>query len=288
MTNERERAGGSLRTAGVSIGIAGLVLVAALLSAACGVFEKVTGPSTVVLNIQGEKTAVAPKASLNLTINAANEDGGPVDDGVKVKVELDSALGTLDAEKVTIVGGKAVVTFTAGSQLGKTVVKATTGKASAQYTISIEKAPPPGGGDPRDQLDITKVTFHHPSPAKFKVTARLSNIRISGLTIAWDWSQPGWPVEYSNGVLGNMWVFARIGGQWHAATWEWLRASTNRVTLEAKPGQPPFIQASASPIDSWYPKSGEEIAFMASTPCRSGISAGSPRERSPIIKTRWP
>jgi hypothetical protein len=288
MSTVRERTGRTFRAAAASVGIAGLVFVAAFLCAACGVFEKVTGPSTVVLGIQAEKTTVVPKASLKLTISASTEDGGPVDDGTKVKVELDSTLGTLDAAQVTTAGGKAIVTFTAGTQTGKAVVKATTGRASAQYSISIEKAPPPGG-DPRDQIDITKVTFHHTSPAKFKVTAKLSNVRISGLTISWDWSHPAaWPVPYDSGVLGNMWVFAKIGGQWHAATWEWLRTSTNRVTLEAKAGQPPFIQASASPISDWYPKSGEEIGFMASTPCRSGIPAGSPRERSPIVKTVWP
>jgi hypothetical protein len=84
-----------------------------------------------------------------------------------------------------------------------------------------------------------------------------------------------------------MWVFAKIDGKWYGATWEWLRVTvkTTKKATEAKPGEPPFIQAKRAPINAWYPQPGEEIAWMVSTACRAGCVGA--KERSPIVRGVW-
>lgn len=167
-----------------------------------------------------------------------------------------------------------------------------------------------------DAINPALVVWHGPSPADFLVTASLGGVKIFGKTITWSWSHPGWTEEDGNtgGVVGNLWVFAKIKGKWHAATFEWLRRNTIRSRLEARTAEenrrawirkrkkagkpiqpepkfhddPPFIQASDGAISTWWPAPGEEIGFMASTMCRGGIPKRSVRQRSPIVLVRWP
>ncbi|HWR97700.1 MAG TPA: invasin domain 3-containing protein [Candidatus Methanoperedens sp.] len=277
------------RLAGASAGL--LILAAAgiagtLLSSGC---VKVTEPDDGVawLRIEPAATNVAPGGSLAIVVTATDKNGDPAKDGTEITFSYDT-LGTISPKTAAMAGGRATATFTAGTAQGTSTITAAVGPVRQTTTVTIVSAPPPPG-NVGDEIPISQVTWHHTSPEEFRVTAKLSNIQISGLTISWTWSQPGWPTRFTNnGVLGNMWVFARIDGRWHAATWEWLRSSTNRVTLEALAGQPPFIQASDGTISAWYPKHGEKIGFMASTICRSGIPRGSPNERSPIRLTTWP
>lgn len=131
------------------------------------------------------------------------------------------------------------------------------------------------------------IQWLHSSPAEFKTTATLTNVRIDGKHIEWEWTHT-WPVLFKDtGVCGNMWVIAQIHGKWYGATWEWLRRDTCRVQLQAKDGEPPFIQSKARPISEWYPERFEQIGFMVSTPCRGAIR-GKRQERSPIYWTKWP
>jgi hypothetical protein len=285
-------------------GIAALLFPGAVLTGGCGKvttsnLDEVAGTdvSSVVLNIEAAAAKVAPGGTLTLTINATTKSGAAASDGTRVTVTQSPALGTISPTSATTTSGKAEVTFTAGTKTGQTTVEAAAGKATVQYAITVESSSGTGtgtgggggtgGGNSADAIDISQVTWLDASAADFTVTATLSNIQINYPTISWDWTHPSsWPVE--NTVTGNLWVFAKIDGRWQAATFEWLRPTTDHSHLEAKTGEPPFIQAKASPISAWYPQHGEELCFMASTMTRNGIPSGSPRERSPIVKTTWP
>lgn len=169
------------------------------------------------------------------------------------------------------------------------IKKAFTAGSEPAPSPPVEPSPPPEPAV-KDAIDPSQVTWCHANPSGFPVTATLENVRIAGFTISWDWTQPNWavPPYFVNGVVGNHWVFAKIAGHWYAATWEWLRPTTTRVTLEARPGQPPFVQTKIWPLNCWYPQPGEEVGFMTSTVCRGGIPAGMPTGRSRIALVKWP
>lgn len=173
------------------------------------------------------------------------------------------------------------VIYGCSAEVGGSVNNVNTGNPDSSGHQSI--------GD--DEIDLSKVVWLHASPEDFKITASLSNVRVSTGTngstvVSWEWNHPDWPAVLNNEVVGNMWVFANIKGTWYAATWEWLRTDTSQVATEAKSGEPPFIQAKASPISEWYPSNGEDVGWMVSTPCRGGY-AGTLKERSPIVITTW-
>jgi hypothetical protein len=262
--------------------------------AGCGkIPESTVQDVSYTLSFEPSSAQIKPGGTLQVKVRATDESGQSAPDGTSVRLTPDSSLGNITPAQLTTTAGAATTTFTAGTQTGTTTITATSGKATASIAIKIDKNAKPPVVVPvdADDIDPATVTWLHPNPSAFKVTATLSNIRISGNNISWSWSHPtSWPAYGvdGGGVIGNHWVFAKIGGRWYAATWEWLRSTTSSVTLEAKSGEPPFIQSEASPISGWYPQSGEEIGFMVSTCVRGGIPAGSPKERSLIVKTTWP
>lgn len=145
-----------------------------------------------------------------------------------------------------------------------------------------------------DAIPVDEIIWHHASPAKFAVTAELSDVRFNGRTVTWAATYPdSWPQWQASPdlpfVVGNPWVFAKIEGRWHASTFEWVRAGTQRIDLQWQNDNPPFIQAKTAPINAWRPKTGDPVCWMLSTLVRSGIKpASSPKERSPIVCTVWP
>lgn len=153
------------------------------------------------------------------------------------------------------------------------------------------QAPPPDAGSPGagvDAVDPGAVTWLHASPADFRVTAQLSEVRLQGRTLSWSWRHPPWPEWRSSPrepwVVGNLWVLGLIRGRWYGSTLEWLRTDTVRTDLQGGEAAPIFVQAKRSPIDEWRPGPGERVCWMVSTITRAGIQpASSPRERSPIV-----
>jgi len=139
-----------------------------------------------------------------------------------------------------------------------------------------------------DAIDPASVTWLHASPAAFRVTAILSDVRLHERDLSWEWQHPAWP-EWQSGkdepyVVGNLWVIGQVGGKWYGATLEWLRNYTMRTELQGGAAAPIFIQCKREPISTWRPKKGERVCWMASTITRAGIQpADSPRERSPIV-----
>jgi hypothetical protein len=290
--------------------VAGLRLLAAagiaawLVAVGCGkvtsspVAPAVVDTGVASLSIEPAGSSVAPGGELAIIVQATGTNGGPAKDGTVVTLTND-ALGAIIPATIPTLDGNARATFRAGTTKGTSTIRAQAGNATDTVSIKIAAdAPPPAPPAPPapppevadDDIPIADVIWHHASPSNFKVTAQLSNVHINGLTISWTWSQPGWKAEDGNsgGVVGNMWVFAKIKGQWHAATFEWLRRTTSRSHLEAVGSQPPFVQAEDGTLSNWRPTHGEQIGFMASTMCRSGIPPRSVRQRSPIRLTTWP
>lgn len=276
-------------------------IVGVLAVAGCGkVTSSPIAPASVEtgvvsLSIEPAAPSVAPGGEVAIVVQVNGKNGGPAKDGTLVTLTND-ALGAIIPSSAPTLNGEARATFRAGTTQGTSTIQAQAGGAVHSVAIKIAagspppEPPPPPSGTTEDEIPIDEVIWHHASPSNFRVTAQLSNIHINGLTISWTWSQPGWKEEDGNsgGVVGNMWVFAKIKGQWHAATFEWLRRTTSRSHLEAVGSQPPFVQAEDGTISNWRPAHGEQIGFMASTMCRGGIPPRSVRQRSPIRLTTWP
>ncbi len=138
-----------------------------------------------------------------------------------------------------------------------------------------------------DAIPVSSIVWLHDSPAAFPLTATLSDVRVTlPQTISWRWTAPAdWP-EDGNGVIGNMWVCAKIDGRVNCATWEWLRRTTTAKATEANPGEPVMIQTKVAPLNAWVPRSGEEVWWLVSSPCRAGCKGV--KGRSAIIAGVWP
>ena len=146
------------------------------------------------------------------------------------------------------------------------------------------------GGTADDELDLSQVTWLHHNVSSWPQTATITNTTLGAPPICINHTKVGrWPTGDFSGsgaiVDSNVWVFAKIGGTWYAATWEWLRAGTTCNDFGAKDFESHFN--GAQPLSSWTPKSGEQIGLMVSTPARLGPD-GPVNERSNVVLRTWP
>jgi hypothetical protein len=141
-----------------------------------------------------------------------------------------------------------------------------------------------------------EVIWHDADPSGYPITARLSEVAITGditgpVTVCWRMPPPSWA---TNGATkpsnGNVWIGARFAdGRVHMGTWEQYApkfAEHQCRTTEAKAGEPPFIQAHG--LSGWVPAHGERVYHMISTIARGGAPPNLPHERSNIYETVWP
>ena len=145
-------------------------------------------------------------------------------------------------------------------------------------------------GTASDELDLSQVVWLHTNVSSWSQTSTITSTTIGAPPICINHTKRGqWPTGDFSGsgaiVDSNVWVFAKIGGTWYAATWEWLRAGTTCKNLGASDFRTHVN--GASPLSSWTPKSGETIGLMVSTPARLG-PAGPVRERSNVVLRTWP
>ena len=148
-------------------------------------------------------------------------------------------------------------------------------------------APPPGGGGAADELNLEQVTWLHTNVSGWPKTSTITSTSIGGPPICIHHTKSGsWPGVSSSGttVAGNPWIFAKVGGQWFGATFEWLRPGQTCKSISATDLGPHIKR---SPLDDWVPKSGETIGLMVSTPARAGPE-GPINERSNVVLTTWP
>lgn len=163
-------------------------------------------------------------------------------------------------------------------------------------------ASPPGGEDivssGRDAIDASEVRWLHTDVSGWERTSTITSVRISDVpaggicidhTQARSW--PGIDARLGIKLAGNPWVFARIGGVWYGATYEWLRpGQTCKLTDRSKHDRPSRElgpHTKQSPLSGWIPKAGEKVGFMVSTLARFGPE-GDRHERSDIVLVTWP
>jgi hypothetical protein len=90
-------------------------------------------------------------------------------------------------------------------------------------------------------------------------------------------------------IEGNAWVFARVGGQWYAATYEWLRTGQVCKSIDANnigPHTSIGQNSTGNPLHGWRPASGETVGFMVTTRARDGNFTSN--ERSQVTLVKWP
>lgn len=121
--------------------------------------------------------------------------------------------------------------------------------------------------------------------AGWPVTAHLASVDIAGGRVTLDYDKADiWPVaNVEGGTVANPWVIVNVGGQWYAATWEWLKPGQTAKDMRGKSWGG---HIKASPLSKWEPKSGERIGWMVSGLARSAIR--NVRERSNIVWKEWP
>ena len=150
-----------------------------------------------------------------------------------------------------------------------------------------------GGGGDKIPFDLNKVKWLHTNVSGWAVTSKLK-IKISGGTICLEHPKKSvWPsvdIKHTSGkymipVNANPWVFVQYGGQWYAATWEWMKIGNACRNMKAVAGD--HIKKSPLGPANWKPKSGEELYFMVSGLARfSHIK--NVKERTDIVKVIWP
>jgi len=144
-------------------------------------------------------------------------------------------------------------------------------------------------GTDADEINLSEVTFLHTNVSSWAQTSTITSVTVGAPPICIRHTKAGkWPTIYTGGgvaVEGNPWVFAKIGGKWYAATWEWVRPG--QQCKERGAGDFRTHVNGAAPLTSWTPQSGERVGFMMSTPARLGAQ-GPKRERSNVVVVTWP
>ena len=139
----------------------------------------------------------------------------------------------------------------------------------------------------QDQLDLNQVTWLDTDVTLWPQTSLITNVSIGGPPIRIEHTMAGqWPQIQVGGevIEGNPWVFANIDGNWHAATYKWLRPGKTSKNISASSIGP---HTKRSPLSDWQPRSGEIVGLMVSTPARFGERSAL-AERSNVVLVKWP
>ena len=142
--------------------------------------------------------------------------------------------------------------------------------------------------------DMSATTWLHTDVSGWPQTSSLGEVTLSDSQVCLDHTRaPTWEArECCDGVevAANPWVFiyhpnlSDHGGQWYAATWEWMRpgqvckARTSVAADHIK--QSPF-----HPTSGWRPSAGETLYFMVSGLARGGERNHS--ERTNLVRLSW-
>lgn len=136
--------------------------------------------------------------------------------------------------------------------------------------------------------EMADVTWLHANvrdwPATAKMTASISSGQIH---FPYDKAN-AWPVATSGveaGTNANVWAIVNVGGQWYAATWEWLRKGQTSKEVGCLNGAK-GDHFKVAPLNKWRPKSGEQFYLMVSGHARA--SGRNVQERSNPVKVKWP
>lgn len=151
-------------------------------------------------------------------------------------------------------------------------------------SFEVEVTDLPANGD---QIDMSQVrSLHAPDIASWPATSTVTGVRINRLSICvYHTKQGSWPAAFSNGVMGNIWVVANIGGQWYAGTTEWVRRG-DPCTGQLDGGSYEIAAyTKRPPLSGWRPKKGEVFYMFVSTPARDATRTID--ERSNAYRVVW-
>lgn len=110
------------------------------------------------------------------------------------------------------------------------------------------------------------------------------NASVSGGTIHMPYDKAKvWPSV--DGLNANCWAIVNIGGQWYAATFEYLRSGQTSKPVGVLNGSL-GDHFKVSPLSGWRPSSGERFGVMVSGLARGGLR--NVKERSNISMVTWP
>lgn len=170
--------------------------------------------------------------------------------------------------------------------------------------------PPPPPPPPPDEGEKALKTAVIPSNsnnqiAKWDVTATLVEVEVTPGRIGFPFYQdPSWP-EYqtrkpgTNGpndpgsipIVGNIWFGAKIDGQWHFGTVDWLKPGQQDKSLDVPKEHVDTAHAlhtfiKRGVLGNYIPKKGDECGWLVSSVARNGHTTT--RERSNVILVEWP
>ena len=160
-----------------------------------------------------------------------------------------------------------------------------------------------GSGPYTREFNLSEVNWLHTDVSTWEENSRITKVEITPTEVGiyhtasndgaggiWPVSQSVFPpdAEYPNGapIEGNPWIFAFVNGQWHGATFEYLRPG--RQVMHVRAWEFGEDQIRRYPLDTtWMPRSGDRVGFMMSTLARTGLR--SPQNyRTQVYMTTWP
>ena len=162
-----------------------------------------------------------------------------------------------------------------------------------QGTISLDElegiVPEPGdeenvwepGSDGFPAEIDTSIKWLHTDVSRWPVTTTVK-VSFSGDKIQFPYGKAKtW--RSVDGVNANPWVIAKVGGQWYAATFEWLRFGQTVKPKHTVRGD----HTKASPLSGgWAPQKGDRVGIFVSGLARA--KSRNHQERSNVVMVTWP
>lgn len=136
---------------------------------------------------------------------------------------------------------------------------------------------------PRDELDLSHVTFRHRDISGWPITSDLKTVEIVPRSITMPHTKAGVWAAGDPPTDGNCWILAQFDGQWYAATFEWLDPGQIKKYVTRDEIGP---LTKKSPFRNWRPRKGETVGFMVSRHARDSFFSG--EERSQVRLVEWP
>ena len=171
-------------------------------------------------------------------------------------------------------------------------VRGTNGTATGDWSQTESFTTPERINAQGDQINPNTINWLHTNVTNWAVTSRITGVRITSHqicvfhTAAGQWPQSTSVFEDGAPIEGNIWIFGFVNGQWHGATWDWLRPGQECKSATAE--ELGSEQIRIPPLDgSWVPRSGDTVGVMMSTIARFGSVDGN-TQRTNIARVTWP
>lgn len=154
---------------------------------------------------------------------------------------------------------------------------------TSAFKIEVTDLPPTG-----DHIDMNQARSLHASDiASWTVSSQVTGVRLDRhLICVYHTAQNTWPAAFSNGVFGNLWIGANIGGTWYVGATEWIRRGD--PCASHLDGGPAALGAytKVPPLSGWRPRKGEKVILFVATPGRDATRTINHRTNAYMID--WP